>query len=109
MNYPSIIIEHPHQTPAKAYTVYTLEELLTIASDDYEQSDGSESEPIDAETAITYLGHDLNGITVLESAEEAKAYLERAASTNALTRGHNPGLNVTRKAAVELGWIEEAK
>ena len=109
MNFPAIIIEHPHQTPAKAYAVYTLEELLTIACNDYEQSDGSETEPTDAETAIAYLGHDLNGITVLESAEEAKAYLERCESTDQRTRGHNPGMSVTRKVAVELGWIAEAK
>jgi len=107
MNYPSIIIEHPHQTPARAYVIDTLEELLTIAWCDYQRSDGSKPEPTDAETAIAWLGHDLNGITVLESAEEAKVYLKRAMSTDRLICGHNPGLNVAYKVAVELGWIEE--
>lgn len=105
MNFPAIIIEHPHQTPAKAYIVDSFEDLLTIALHNYWRSDCSGPEPVDADTAIAYLGHDLHGITVLESAEETKTYLKRAASVNPAVRRHNPGLNVTHGKAFILGWI----
>jgi len=150
MNFPAILVEHPHQGPGCAWIAYNPDDIINclaecrygdnwarelyadeaaiaaVYGDDrddwpvglrevafcafplvhfarngaetFERADAAQSE---LEFAIEYIGHDLNGLTILESAAEARDYLAKPPS-------HRPSVTKVRGCAEDLGWIEPA-
>ena len=67
-------------------------------------SSGEELQPVgsaesELDFALDYIGHDLNSLTILESAEEARDYL-----SGKTTAPHQPALAEVRECAEILSW-----
>lgn len=100
MNTPFIAVFRPHQRPAWA-TAYHSEADFEDAYDrgDFDRSCFARNnvEAVGFEAAWEDVGHDLHALTRLESAEEVRAYLDRAC--------HNQGSSAVIRAAEEIGWL----
>lgn len=88
LTFPCIVVERPHQRPAKAWIAYRAEEITAAAG-----------KP-DLSDALELLGDDLHALTILESASETRDYY--ADRTHGL---HNKGYGQVANCAVTLGWL----
>lgn len=106
-NQPFILVERPHQTPAKAYHYDSIQQFLDehqeqiACAEDWLKDRADEGE-ITFWQLIEYLGDDLSAITVLENPEETKRYiLEKEYAGH-----HNKAVDLVYQTAVKLGWIK---
>jgi len=112
MEFPAIIVERPHRRPAGAYIVRSEREVIDLACESElqyvadhlpelaEDDTRSFGEQVDIDLALEALGHDLNRLTLLESAGEATRYIEEPDYCGR----HNKGINQVAKLARELDW-----
>jgi hypothetical protein len=101
-----ILVFRPHRRPAWAESFETEQDFVDAWTDGYYRTlchaepDGDE--PLDYEHAFDSVGHDLSGLTRLDSADEVRRYLTESDYAGR----HNKGLDAVSVAARELGWLE---
>lgn len=104
-----IIVFRPHQRPAWAQTFESEEQFVDcwvngifdkscFANNNIEVSD----QP-NYDDAVADVGHDLNSLTRLDSAEEVNRYLNEVGYCGA----HNKGYTAVTDCARELRWLDE--
>jgi len=103
MRYPAIIVERPTQKPAEAWVCDSPDAIISIASDQWSRSDCSEPEPVDVDSTLEYIGHDLHCITLLDSASDALKYI----TIREFGGDHNKGIDDVLRQAIAIGWADE--
>lgn len=99
-----IIVLHPRQRPGWADYYESKDDFIEAwINGEYDRqcftnnnlSEADQEETFD--NALFDVGHDLNGVTLLESRQEYEAYMKRGDQ-------HNPAYDSVRRAAINLEW-----
>lgn len=101
-----ILVLHPHQRPGEVYIFHSKQEMLDawlggMFKEWHADNSGDieDREPTLAD-AISDIGHDLSGLTMIMSVEELQEWLTYKRT------GHNFPYRKVKEAAEQLGWID---